>query len=79
MSEHSKWEKSIKNIMILLGLLIASPILLSLAFKALRIFKEFPKNFIGYFLIIGSIFLTLFTVYFGFKTFKAILDTLFKD
>ncbi len=72
-------EKSLKRLLILLGLLLFSPILLNIAFKALRIFKTAPKVYIAYILLVVSILLILYTVYFGFKTFKGILDAIFKE
>ncbi len=71
------FEKGINQLLILLGLLIFSPIILSLGFKAQRVFTESPKIYIGYALLILGICLLLFTVYFGFKTIKTILDALF--
>ncbi|CAM1362424.1 DUF6095 family protein [Tenacibaculum xiamenense] len=72
-------EKGFRNTLILLFLLILSPILLNISFKALRVFTTSPKIFIAYSLFILSIFLTLYTIYFGFKTIKTILDSLFKE
>lgn len=77
MSNTVTLEKGIKKLMIFLGLLIASPLVLSLGFKALRIFKDAPKIFLAYGLLVVGILLILFTVYFGFKTFKTILDYIF--
>ncbi|CAM1333036.1 DUF6095 family protein [Tenacibaculum aestuariivivum] len=68
----------VKKFLILLGLLITSPIILNLAFKALRIFTETPKKYVAYFLLILGIFLILFTVFYAFKTIKYFLDALFK-
>ena len=70
-------EKSLKKLVILLGLLIFSPISLNVAFKALRIYKTAPKIYIAYILLVLSILLILYAVYFGFKTFKGILDAIF--
>nr|WP_299035942.1 DUF6095 family protein [uncultured Tenacibaculum sp.] len=77
MSNSSTLEKGIKKLLIFLGLLIASPLVLSIAFKALRAFKDAPKVFIAYGLLTVGVLLILFTVYYGFKTFKTILDHLF--
>ncbi|WGH75851.1 DUF6095 family protein [Tenacibaculum tangerinum] len=79
MNKPITFETGVKKLVILLGLLIASPIILSLAFKAIRIFKEAPKIYIAYGLLVIGIILLLFTVYFGFKTFKTLLDFLFKN
>lgn len=74
---NKSYEKPVKKFLILLSLLVVSPVILSLAFRAQRAFKEMPKVIIGYVLLILGIFLILYTVYFGFKTFKSLLDTLF--
>ena len=78
MSKPATFEKGMKQLLILLGLLIFSPIVLSLGFKAQRVYTESPQNIIAYILLGLGIVLILFTVYFGFKTFKTFLDTLFK-
>lgn len=78
MNKPSTFDKVIRKFLILLGLLISSPIVLSLGFKALRIFDKSPKYYIAYVLLTIGGFLILFTVYFGFKTIKAFLDNLFQ-
>ena len=78
MTKPVTFEKGIKKLLIFLGLLIASPLVLSVAFKALRIFKEAPKVFLAHGLLAIGVILVLFTVYFGFKTFKTLLDFLFE-
>ncbi|AUC14591.1 hypothetical protein BTO06_05320 [Tenacibaculum sp. SZ-18] len=77
MSEKA-YDKPIKNFLILLLLLMVSPLLLSLSFRMLRTFKEMPKILIAYIVLGISIFLVLFTVYFGFKSFKTLLNYLFE-
>ncbi|SNR15362.1 DUF6095 family protein [Tenacibaculum jejuense] len=76
---NKSYEKPIKKFLILLSLLVISPVILSLAFRAQRAFTEMPKIIIAYVLLILGILLILYTVYFGFKTFKSLLDTLFED
>lgn len=72
-------ETGLKKLLTLLLLLIISPIIVSLGVKALRIYTESPQSLIAYTLItIGGIMI-LFTVYYGFKTFKTILDIIFKQ
>ncbi len=78
MTEKS-YDKPIKNFLFLLGLLIISPLMLSLAFRALRTFKEMPKALFGYALLIVAVCLILFTIYFGFKAFKILLNYLFDN
>ncbi|RSC92748.1 DUF6095 family protein [Tenacibaculum singaporense] len=77
MNKPTTFEAGIKKLLVFLGLLIISPLILSIAFKALRAFKDAPKVFIAYGLLAVGILLILFTVYYGFKTFKTILDHLF--
>ncbi|MFY7669655.1 hypothetical protein ACOSP6_01070 [Tenacibaculum sp. MEBiC06402] len=72
------YDKPIKNFLILLLLLMVSPLLLSLAFRMVRTYKEMLMALIGYTLLVISIFLILFTVYFGFKSFKTLLNYLFE-
>lgn len=70
-------EKGFKHLAILLGLLIFSPIVISFGFKALKVYTESPQVYVAYFISGLGIFLILFAVYFGFKTFKTFLDSLF--
>lgn len=77
MSKPTTTDTVVKKFLILLALLIVSPIILSIGFKAQRIFTESPKVYIAYILLALGIFLILFTVYYGFRTIKAFLDTLF--
>lgn len=67
----------VKKFLILLALLTISPLTISFAFKALRIFTMSPNIYIAYILLALGIFLILFTVYYGFKTIKALLDAIF--
>jgi len=76
--EQNPYEKPLKRFLILLSLLIISPIILSIAFKALRIYKESPKSLIAYTLIILGVSITLYTVYYGIKTIKVLLNVLFR-
>ncbi|MDC1162503.1 DUF6095 family protein [Tenacibaculum sp.] len=77
MTKSPSFEKGLKQLLILLGLLIFSPIVLSIAFKALKIFTSSPKIYLAYAILTLGVCLILFTIYFGFKTFKTFLDALF--
>lgn len=79
MSKNTSLDKNLKRLFILLGLLILSPIVLNISFKALKVFPNQPKIVIAYVLLIIGVFLIIYTVYFGFKTFKNILDSLFNQ
>jgi uncharacterized protein YacL len=71
--------KGFRKLLILVGLLIASPLLLTLSFKALKIYKEGTLFFISIVGVVVSSILIFFTLYFAFKTFKTLLDALFSD
>ncbi|OSY87729.1 hypothetical protein WH52_09885 [Tenacibaculum holothuriorum] len=79
MSKPKTIETGVKQILILLGLLIASPLVVSFGVKALRVYKESPENIIAYILLTLGTLLVLFTVYYGFRTFKTLLDILFNS
>ncbi len=72
-------KKGLKQLLILLFLLIASPILLSMSFKALRIYKEGNQYGMSIAFLIISIAIMLFTIFYAFKTFKTILGSIFHD
>ena len=58
---------------------IASPLLLTISFKAIKIYKE---GYLFYVCILGivlSAILTFFTLFFAFKTFKTLIDALFSE
>lgn len=78
MSKQTTPDSVIKRFVLLLGLLITSPIVLSIGFKALRVYTESPKNIIAYLILSIGVFLILFTVFYGFKTIKVFLDNLFQ-
>ena len=69
----------IKKLLILLGLLIASPLLLTLSFKALKLYKVGAPFYVSVLGVILSSLLIIFTLFFAFKTFKTLLDGLFSD
>lgn len=71
--------KGLKQLLILLSLLIISPILLSMSFKAIRIYKEGLEYGLSITFLVISSLLMLFTIFFAFKTFRTILSSLFQD
>lgn len=71
--------KGLKQLGILLLLMIASPILLSLGFKALAIYEEGPQLIFSWVLTVIAGVLMLFTILYAFKTFKTILSSLFHE
>ena len=71
--------KGFRKLLILVGLLIASPLLLTVSFKALKLYKEGSLYYISIAGVVLSSILIFFTLYFAFKTFKTLLDSLFSD
>ena len=71
--------KSLKYLGILIFLFIASPVLLTMGFKALNKFKNSPNEYISYLILFAAAILIIFTIYFAFKTFKILLKALFND
>lgn len=67
--------KALKKLLVLIFLLIASPITLNIAFKALN--KMDDSKFIAYMLLTIAIVLIILTLILAFKTFKTFLDALF--
>ncbi len=76
---NKSYEKPIRRLLFLITLLIISPVVLTLAFKAQKIYTDFPKVIIFYVLITIGISLILFTVLWGFKTFQSFLKILFSE
>jgi len=71
--------KGFRKLLILVGLLIASPLLLTVSFRALKLYKEGSLFYISIAGVVLSSILIFFTLYFAFKTFKILLDALFSD
>ncbi len=71
--------KGFRKLLILVGLLIASPLLLTVSFQALQLYKEGSLFYISIAGVVLSSILIFFTLYFAFKTFKTLLDALFSD
>ena len=68
--------KGLRNLGFLVLLFIASPISLTMSFKAMNKLAD-EKIFIAYIFIGLSAILIIFTIYFAFKTFKILLNALF--
>jgi hypothetical protein len=69
--------KGLKYLGILVILFIASPISLTMGFKALKKFENTPNEMVSYIIVIAAGILILFTVFFAFKTFKILLKAIF--
>ena len=71
--------KGLKHLGILVFLFIASPISLTMGFKALKKFENTSNEFVSYIILIVASLLILFTIFFAFKTFKILLKALFNN
>ena len=71
--------KGLKYLGFLILLFIASPIALTMGFKALKKFENTSNEFISYILLIIAGLLIIFTIFFAFKTFKILLKALFNN
>lgn len=71
--------KGLKYLGVLIFLFIISPIALTIGFKALKKFENTPKEFLSYIILFTAGIITMYTIYFSFKTFKILLKALFND
>ncbi|MDX6747829.1 DUF6095 family protein [Polaribacter sp. PL03] len=71
--------KGLKYLGILIFLFIASPISLTIGFKALKKFEDTPKEYLSYIIIVVAAILIIFTIYFAFKTFQVLLKAIFNN
>lgn len=71
--------KGIKYLSLLLFFYIASPIMLTVSFKALKNYKDTPQEYLSYILLGIAILLVIFSIYFSFKTFKILLRAIFNN
>lgn len=78
MKNEENYTVILKRFLLLLFLLFASPIVLTLGFKAFKIYKEPPLLIIPFLLTILGLILVIYTVRLGFSAFKLLLDFLFK-
>ena len=78
-TDFSILKKGLKRLGILLFFLIASPILLSMSFKAIAIYKEGAQYWFSIAFLVISSLMMLFTIFYAFKTFRIILSSLFHE
>lgn len=71
--------KGLRYLGFLILLFIASPITLTMGFKALSKFKDTPQMYLSYIILTIASLLIIFTIYFAFKTFKTLLKALFNN
>ena len=71
--------KGFRKLLILLVLLIASPLLLTISFKAIKVYGDGYLYYVSITGIVLSSMLSFFTLFFAFKTFKTLLEALFSE
>ena len=71
--------KGLKYLALLLLLFIASPVSLTVGFKALKKFENTPKEMLSYLILGAAAVLIIFTIFFAFKTFKILLNAIFNN
>lgn len=71
--------KGLIKLGILVFLFIASPIVLTMGFKALDKFTETPKLYFAYLIIVIGFSLLIYTIYFAYKTFQILLKAIFNN
>jgi hypothetical protein len=69
--------KGLIRLGVLVFLFIATPITITFGFKALDKFTEAPKMYFAYAILLVGLALLIFTIYFAFKTFRIISNSLF--
>lgn len=69
--------KGLIRLGILLLLFIASPIVITMGFKALDKFTETPENYLAYLLVAIGCILLIYSIYFAFKTFAVLQKSIF--
>ncbi|QMU66032.1 MAG: hypothetical protein GKR88_18270 [Flavobacteriaceae bacterium] len=78
MATHKKQlVKGLKYLGVLILLFIVSPVVLSISYKALHLYKEGYQYMLSIGAVMISFLLLLFTVFFAFKTFKIIVSAIF--
>jgi hypothetical protein len=71
--------KGLIRLGILVFLFIISPVIITMGFKGLDKYTESPKVYLAYVIILVGFISLVFTVYFAFKTFKIISNSLFNN
>ena len=71
--------KGLIRLGILIFLFIASPIIITMGFKALDKFTEAPQTYLAYLILAGGSILLIYTMYFAFKTFGVLQKAIFNN
>jgi hypothetical protein len=69
--------KGLIRLGILVLFFIASPVIITMGFKALNKFTEAPKMYLAYALILVGLASLIFTIFFAFKTFGILKNAIF--
>ena len=69
---------ALKRLAILILLFIASPVLLTMAFKAIKRYQEGFEYWLSHLFLVSAGLLIIFTIYFAFKTFGTISKAIFQ-
>ncbi len=71
--------KGLIRLGILVFLFIASPVTITMGFKAFNKFTEAPKIYFAYLILIAGFALIIYTMYFAFRTFGVLKKAIFND
>ena len=71
--------KGLIRLGILVFLFIASPVAITMGFKAFNKFTEAPKIYFAYLILIAGFALIIYTMYFAFRTFGVLKKAIFND
>lgn len=71
--------KGLIRLGILVFLFIASPITITMGFKAFDKFTETPNIYLAYLILVAGCVLLFYTLYFAFKTFGILQKAIFND
>jgi hypothetical protein len=69
--------KGLIRLGILVLFFIASPVIMTMGFKALNKFTEAPKIYLAYAIILVGLASLIFTIFFAFKTFGILKKAIF--
>jgi hypothetical protein len=71
--------KGLIRLGILVFLFIASPITITMGFKAFDKYTEAPKIYLAYVILVAGCVLLIYTMFFAFKTFGVLRKAIFTD
>jgi len=71
--------KGLIRLGILVCLFIATPVTMTMGFKAFDKFTEAPEIYLAYLILFAACVLLVYTLYFAFKTFGVLRKAIFND